>query len=119
VLNRYQQVAPQLSPEQYQQAAMASLNRLSPQERMQLGQYLTQQAQQQGMSVPRVPHGGMGDYENPTHLAQQMAQMHQQQPDMLHQILGPGGALGNPLAKAALAGVAAMAAKKFFGGGLS
>ena len=118
VLNRYQQVAPQLSPEQYQQAAMASLNRLSPQERMQLGQYLTQQAQQQGMSVPRVPHGGMGDYENPTHLAQQMAQMHQQQPDMLHQILGPGGALGNPLAKAALAGVAAMAAKKFFGGGL-
>ena len=42
----------------------------------------------------------------------------QQQPDMLHQILGPGGALGNPLAKAALAGVAAMAAKQFFGGGL-
>ena len=118
VLNRYQQVAPQLSPEQYQQAAMASLNRLSPQERMQLGQYLTQQAQQQGMSVPGVPHGGMGDYQDPTHLAQQMAQMHQQQPDMLHQILGPGGALGNPLAKAALAGVAAMAAKQFFGGGL-
>ena len=45
VLNRYQQVAPQLSPEQYQQAAMASLNRLSLQERMQLGHYLMQQAQ--------------------------------------------------------------------------
>jgi len=45
VLNRYQQVAPRLSPEQYQQAAMASLNRLSLQERMQLGHYLMQQAQ--------------------------------------------------------------------------
>jgi len=68
--------------------------------------------------VPSVPHGGMGDYQDPTHLAQQMAQMQQQQPDMVHQILGPGGALGNPLAKAALAGIAAMAAKQFFGGGL-
>jgi len=44
-----------------------------------------------------------------------MAQMHQQ-PDMVHQVLGSGGALGNSLAKAALAGVAAMAAKQFFGG---
>ena len=69
--------------------------------------------------MPSVPHGGMGDYQDPTHLAQQMAQMHQQQPDMLHQILGPGGALGNPLAKAALAGIVAMAAKQFFGGGLA
>jgi hypothetical protein len=37
---------------------------------------------------------------------------------MLHQVLSPGGALGSPLAKAALAGVAVMAAKQFFGGGL-
>jgi hypothetical protein len=66
--------------------------------------------------VPSVPHGGMGDYQDPTHLAQQMAQLHQQQTDLLHQILGPGRALGNPLAKAALAGIAAMAAKQFFGG---
>src|SRR5918911_5490469 len=87
VLDRYRQVAPQLSPEQYQQVAMASLNRLSPQERMQFGQYLMQQAQQQGMRVPGMPQGGTGDYENSHYLAQQMAQMHQQQPDMLHQIL--------------------------------
>jgi hypothetical protein len=66
--------------------------------------------------VPGVPQGGMGDYQDRNYLAQQMAQMHQQQPDMLHQILGSGGALGNPLAKAALAGVAAMAAKQSFGG---
>ena len=60
----------------------------------------------------------MGGYQDPNYLAHQMTQMHQQQPDMLHQVLGPGGALSNPLAKAALAGVAAMAAKQFFGGGL-
>jgi hypothetical protein len=27
------------------------------------------QAQQQGMRVPGVPQGGMGDYENPHYLA--------------------------------------------------
>jgi hypothetical protein len=111
VLDRYRQVAPQLAPEQYQQAAMASLSRLSAQERMQFGQYLMQQAQQQGVGLPGVPQGGMGDYQDRNYPAQQMAQMHQQQPDMLHQVLGSGGALGNPLAKVALAGVAAMAAK--------
>ena len=57
----------------------------------------------------------MGDYQDRNYLAQPMAQMHQQQPDMQHQILGSGGALANPLAKAALASVAAMAAKQFFG----
>ena len=118
VLNRYQQVAPRLSPEQYQQAALASLDRLAPQGRMQLGHFLMQQAQQQGVGMPGFSQGSIGDYQDPNYLAQQMTQMHQQQPDMLHQILGPGGALGNPLAKAALAGVAAMAAKQFFGGGL-
>jgi len=54
-----------LSPEQYQQAAVASLSRLSPRERMQFGHYLMQQAQQRGVSVPDVPQGGMsgvGDY---------------------------------------------------------
>src|SRR5919205_1147522 len=70
VLNRYQQVAARLSPEQYQQTALASLDRLAPQERMQLGHYLMQQAQQQGVGLPGLPQGGMGDYQDPSYLAQ-------------------------------------------------
>src|SRR5689334_13738573 len=58
VWNRYQQVAPQLPPQQYQQAALEAVNRLSPQERAQLGQYLMQQAQQHGASMPGFQQGG-------------------------------------------------------------
>ena len=42
-------------------------------------------------------------------------QASQQQPDLLQSVMGPGGALSNPLAKAALAGVAAMAASRVLG----
>jgi hypothetical protein len=114
VWNRYQQVAPQLPPQQYQQAALEAVNRLSPQERAQLGQYLMQQAQQQGASMPGLQQGG--NLQNPNALAGAMAQMHQQQPDVLQNLFGKGGALGNPLAKAAVAGIAAMAAKQFLSG---
>ena len=41
-LNRYQQIAPQLPPDVYQQSAQEAFSRMSPQERMQLGQYLMQ-----------------------------------------------------------------------------
>ncbi|GCE12089.1 hypothetical protein [Tengunoibacter tsumagoiensis] len=41
----------------------------------------------------------------------------QQQPDILHQIFSPGGALGSPIAKMAVAGIAALAAKQILGGG--
>jgi len=116
VMNRYQQIAPQLSPQQYQQAAQQSFERMSPQERMQFGQYMQQQARQQGYQFPDANRDGIDDrYQDPNYLAQTMTQMRQQQPDMLHQILGPGGALGNPMAKAAVAGIAALAAKQFLG----
>ena len=41
----------------------------------------------------------------------------QQQPDILHQVLGPGGPLGSTGAKLAVAGLAALAAKHFLSGG--
>ena len=68
------------------------------------------------MALPGFQGGGMGSYQDPGALAQAMTQAHQRQPDLLQQVLGPGGALSNPLAKAALAGVAAMAAKQIMGG---
>ena len=41
----------------------------------------------------------------------------QQQPDLLHQVMGPGGPLGSTGAKLAIAGIAAFAAKQMLGGG--
>jgi len=123
VMQRYQQVAPNLPPQQFQQAAEGAFSRLSPQERAQLGQMLMQQAQQQGVNVPAF--GGGGSYQDPRQLAQMATQVHQQQPGLLGQLLGgigggggsgSGGAgqiLSNPVAKAALAGIAALAVKQF------
>lgn len=118
-LDRYGQVAAQLPPQQYQQAAYQAFDRMAPQERAQLGQYLEQQAQVQGVPFP----GQGGDYTDPRYLSQVTTQIHQQ-PGLLRQLLGGsasggsplGGAsrlLSNPLAKAALAGITAMAVKNF------
>jgi hypothetical protein len=121
--NRFQQVAPQLPPGMYQQAAQQAFERLDPQQRMQLGQYLQQQAQQQNVAFPH--QGGADAFQNSGYLAQVTGQMHQQQPGILGQLLGSalgagGGSAGqsvldNPIAKAALAGVAAMAVKQLMG----
>ena len=118
-MNRYQQIVPQLSPEQHQQAAMQAFSNMAPQDRQVFGGYLEQQAQQQGIPFP----GQGGNYTDPNYLAQVTTQMHQQQPGLLGQLLGgsggnslgggSGSVLANPVAKAALAGIAAMAVKNF------
>jgi len=152
VAQHYQQVVPQLSPQQFEQAAAQSFANLSPEQRMQLAQLLGQQAQQQGMNVP-MPQG-MG--QDPNMLAQFATQAHQQNPGLLGQLLGgamggQGGGqtwqtldpqtrdlfvrtwgnraqeewenehakanspLNSPVAKAAMAGIAAMAMKSLLG----
>jgi len=121
-LSRYRQVAPQLPPDVYQQSAEEAFARMSPQERLQFGQYLRQRAQQQQYAFPDFNQDGIDDrLQDPRYLAQVTGRMQQQQPGMLEQLLGGGGggggsALDNPLAKAALAGVAAMAVKRMMGG---
>lgn len=129
-MDRYNQVAAQLPPQQYMRAAQGAFNNMPPDHRMQLGQFLQQQGQQYGL-----PFGG-GNYQDPNYLAHMATQMHQQQPGLLSQLLGGGlgGGLGgmlgggeggegggmgsllsNPVAKAALGGIAAMAVKQFMG----
>lgn len=121
VLNRYQQIAPQLPPEQYHQAAQEAFSRMPPEDRAQFGQYVQQQAAQQGYQLPPQMQGyGPQQYQDPNTLAQMTTQLHQQQPGLLGQIFqgrGEQNVLGNPFAKAALAGVAAIALKNMMGGG--
>lgn len=124
VANRYQQVAPQLPPQLYQQAAQQSFANMAPQERNQFGQMVQQQAMQQGINVPAP---GQIDYGDPNALAQMTTQVHQQQPGLLGQLLGGvagmggqgggvAGMMGNPIARAALAGITSMAVSKIMGG---
>ena len=110
VMQRYQQVAPNLSPQEYQAAAEQSYARLSPQERMQLGQYLQQQAPGFGQGVSPQ------QYQDPGYLAQVTAQIHQQQPGLLSTLLGGGGGGSNPLMKGALAGIVGAAVSRAMGG---
>ena len=92
---RYQQVAPQLPPDVYQQSAQDVFAQLTPEQRMQLGQQLIQQARQQGQSFPDVNGDGIDDrLQDPNFLAQKTTQVHQQQPGLLGQLLGGGLAGG-------------------------
>ncbi len=110
VLNRYQQVAPNLNQQQYMNAAMAAFQNMTPQQRQEFGQYLAQQGQQQGINFPNAG----GNYENPDTLAQMATHAHQQQPGLLGKLFSPQGGkapIDNPAVKVALAGIAAMAIK--------
>lgn len=124
VSRRYQQVSRQIPSDVYQESAQEAFGRMAPQERMQFGQSLRQQARQQNFNFPDQDQDGQDDrFQDPNYLAQVTGRMHQQQPDLLGQLMGGAGGLmggrgmGNPLAKAAMAGIAAMAVKKMMSGG--
>lgn len=127
---RYQQVAPQLPQDVYEQSAQDAFSRMAPQDRQQFGQMLRQQAQQQGYNFPDLDADGPDAHDrmqDPRYLAQMTGQLHQQQPGLLGQLLGGGqqmsggggvgSLLSNPLAKAALGGIAAMAVQRMMSGG--
>ena len=123
-VERYQQVAPHLPPDVYRESAQEVFARMSPQERMQVGQYMAQRARQQGHSFPDLNEDGIDDrLQDPAHLAQVTGRMHQQQPGLLGQLLGGGGGLGggatasNRLPKMVLGGIAALGLSRLMGGG--
>ena len=120
-VERYQQVAPQLPPQMYQESAQEAFSRLTPQQRLQLGQHLQQQTRQQGYNIPDLNRDGIDDrLQDPAYLARATGQLQQQQPGILGDLLGGGGGgqgmLQSPVAKAALAGIAAVAVKKMMSG---
>jgi hypothetical protein len=126
VMQRYQQVAANLPPQQFEDSAEQAFARLTPEERRQFGQFLQQQARQQGASFPDLNQDGIDDrfQQDPRALAQMTTRMEQEQPGLLGQLLGGGGGSGgngvgemlnHPLAKAALAGIAAIAVKNMLG----
>ena len=144
--NRYREVAPNLSEDDYRLSAREAFERMSPEERLEFGRMLREEAQQRGGHGEFVDrdHDGQDDrFQDPDYLAGLTSSMHRREPDLMSSLLGSamgsgggglmggmmgsgmtgghgasgsGGMLGNPVAKAALAGIAATAAKKMMGG---
>ncbi|GAC1403303.1 MAG: hypothetical protein NVSMB65_20080 [Chloroflexota bacterium] len=119
MLGHVQQFMEHAPPQVQQQVFAQYFQQLSPEQRQQF-------VQQMGQATP----GGV-DPNNPQQMAQGLQQMGPQ-PSLLQKILGMasgqgggvpaqsggmGGLLSNPMAKAALVGVAGMAAKHLLGGG--
>ncbi len=119
-LQNYRQVSDRLSPDEYEDAAREAFGRMPTNQRQQFGQLLQQQMGGQG--------GQGGQVEDPRELAGLTRQFRQQQPGGLASLFGGGGnsrggneggigdMLQNPIARAALGGVAAIAMKRMMSG---
>lgn len=116
VYNHYQQFAQQASPQQLYQAHEQYYQQMPQPQRQGLLSGLLGAFQQQGVSPQQVGFQGQNPYQpTPQNLAT-ASQYAAQNPDILSSVMGPGGALNSPLAKMALAGGLAFAAKSFLGG---
>jgi len=116
VAQRYQQTLQYAPPEVLQQAHEEAFSRLSPQEQQQIVNHLQQAHNDpnQPFQYPQFNNGGQQGY-SPSQMGGMMRQAQQQQPDLLQNMLGQGGALSSPMAKMAMAGVAAIAAQHLMG----
>ena len=122
VVDRYREVAHAVPPDQYAQAAQEALARLSPEERAAFVRMLQERAQARGAALPRQVES------DPADLGRVLTDLHQT-PGRLRDLLGGGSAqpqaagssslasmFASPLAKAALAGIAAMVVKRVMQG---
>ncbi|HEY6102249.1 MAG TPA: hypothetical protein VI007_03365 [bacterium] len=123
VMTRYNDVAHAVSDDDYRTAAQDALARLSPQDRTGLAELLQQRVGQMGVQLPG-PSGaqGLGGLDLGA-LAQVLTGLHKQ-PGQLRSVLtsqpgqekGTAGQLAsvfsNPVAKAVLAGITAMAVRR-------
>ncbi|HEX5828894.1 MAG TPA: hypothetical protein VFY23_15325 [Candidatus Limnocylindrales bacterium] len=120
--DRYHELGPNLSRDDYRQSAEEAFSRMSPQERAEFSHWLRTKSKQQGVTVQDydLNDDGTDDrmQQNPGELAEMTTRMRDQNPNILEQLLGKGGTGGrfdNPIAKIALAGITAFAAQKLMG----
>lgn len=109
---RYREVAPRLPADEYESSAEAAFKQLTPEQRAEFGRWLQTQERESGMDPDQR------DYTDPHELALETRRVQQEQPGILEQMLGGGGGggiLANPIAKAALGGIAAVAMRKMMG----
>ncbi len=113
--NQFVQNAP---PQVVQQAHQQYYEQMPQQQRGGLMQGLVGALTQQGYNPQQAGIPTNNPYNmSPQEGARLTSYAQQQNPDILHQIMGPGGPLGSTGAKLAVAGIAAIAAKQLLGGG--
>jgi len=125
VLDRYGEISHQASPAEYEQAARDAFGHLSQTDREEFGRMLVARVQDRGIDLSQFSPGQGQSFGDLDWLSNIAGRLHQQ-PGMLRDLLGgltanreggtSGGIFGSPLAKAALAGIAAMLVKKVLGG---
>jgi hypothetical protein len=123
VLSRYGEVSHAVPPDQYAQAAQEALSKLSPEERESFVKMLQDRAAARGVTLPPKVA------PEPKELGQVLTDLHGT-PGQLRDILGGSAAqpqgqasgsspitdiLTSPMAKAVLAGIAAMVVKRVMG----
>jgi len=99
--NRHEEMASQVSPDDYQEASRQAFEQMGDEDRRQFGQELGQRAQEQNLDLPGLDRAGSGD---PNVLAGLMGQMHGMNPGMLGQLMGGGMAGGSGLGGGGLGG---------------
>ena len=142
-VGHYDEVAGELSPEEYQEAAMRAFERMSPDQRREFAAMIAQHGDVSGM-----PIGSDVQYDDPRQLAQLTSQFHQQPIGLgalfggggfgggypmgggglggmlggltggqmgASRMGGMGGVMNNPVARAAIGGIAAMAFRQILG----
>jgi len=122
VIERYRDVSHAVPPDQYAQAAQEALARLSPEERAEFVKMPQERANARGVPLP--PRVGA----DPRDLGQVVTELHDK-PGQLTDLLTGGSrspqgsgtsplssVLASPVAKAALAGIAAMVVKRVMQG---
>ena len=124
VLKRYGEVSHAVPPDEYAQAAQEALGKLSPEERAEFLEMLQERAAARGVKLP----GKVAS--DPRDLGEVLTDLHEK-PGQLRDILGGGNIgqpqaqasgsnpitdmLSSPMAKAVLAGIAAIAVKRMMG----
>ena len=123
VLERYGEVSHAVPADEYAQAAQEAFGKLSPEERAEFLKMLQERAAARGVKLP----GKVAS--DPKDLGQVLTDLHEK-PGQLRDILGPSDTqaegqapgsnpiadmLSSPMAKAVLAGIAAMVVKRMMG----
>lgn len=114
----YQQFIRNAPPQMVEQAHQQYYQQMPQQQRGSLMQGLIGALTGQGLNPQQAGIPTNDPYNmSPQDAARLTGYAQQQNPDILHQILGPGGPLGSTGAKMAMAGIAAFAAKQLLSGG--
>ena len=118
VRQNYRQFVQNAPPGMVEQVHQQYFEQMPPQQRGGLVQGLLGGLMQQGFNPQQAGIQNTNPSSmSPGEAARLTGYAAQQQPDLLHQVLGPGGPLGSTGAKLAVAGIAALAAKQILGGG--